>query len=275
MDPLIKQMIDSLYSPLKFLDYYIKDLPYTNNTYKYGINFLAYILGPLIIDSRIYYYVFVIIPRLILLTALYIDVFHFNKLVYIYKVLLIGVVLLIGKYIIYSFKYAKEHFIESLQYYVSIGMDYEYAVQVVELDTAEEDDIPPTMVVPLPIFVEFQTDTYIMKDSYYDYMSFFNPRNDTYYIKHHIPVPRQFGIEEINTRINNILKISLILAHYELLHNNENIKNLKILIYLNYLLCWGYILITSLPSLYNVSLNELWYIFAIQNIEEPFSLTKL
>jgi len=106
VDPLIKQIVDSIYIPLKTFDHYIKKLSYTNNTYKYGINFLAYILGPLIIDSTLFYYLFMIIPRLILLTTLYIDIFWFHKLYYIYKILLIGSVIFLGKYIIYSFKYA-------------------------------------------------------------------------------------------------------------------------------------------------------------------------
>jgi hypothetical protein len=131
-------------------------------------------------------------------------------------------------------------------------------------------------VVPLPGFIEFQTDAFIKQNSYYDYLAFFRNRIDSYYKEHNIIVSRIFTYEEVNERVSNILKISLILTHYEIINNyDESIKNLKKLIYINYFLCWSYILIVSLPSLYDASLNELWYIFLIQDIEEPFSLTNI
>jgi hypothetical protein len=267
VDPLIKHITNSLYIPLETFDHYIKNLSYTNNTYKYGINFLAYLFGPLIINSTLFYYLFIIIPRLILLTTLYIDIFWFHKLYYIYKVLLIGILIFLGKYIIYSFKYAKECFMESFQPYVDIQMPYLYASQVVEvLSTEEEDedyDIPTMMVVPLDVFIEFQTASFLQQQ-HYPYMSTLSRRNQPN------KIPRDFSLEEIQTRITNLLKISLILSQYNVVHNSDLLKNLKILIYLNYFLCWSYILIASLPSLYYASFEALW---VIQDIENPFSLT--
>ena len=75
--------------------------------------------------------------------------------------------------------------------------------------------------------------------------------------------------------MRNILKISLILAHYEIINDDKQIKHLKKWIYINYLLCWSYILIVSLQSLFYASYWELWIIFNIQDIEDPFSLTTL
>src|SRR3978361_36479 len=272
VDPLIKQIVDSIYIPLKTFDHYIKKLSYTNNTYKYGINFLAYILGPLIIDSTLFYYLFMIIPRLILLTTLYIDIFWFHKLYYIYKILLIGSVIFLGKYIIYSFKYAKEHFIEEFKHYVSITIAYEYAIQIIGPLPEEDDDYLPTLVVPLPPFIDFQTETFLMQNSYLDYMPYMRNPISPYYKEHNIIVTRKFTYEEVKERVSNILKISLILAHYDSTNNcDDSIKTLKILIYLDYLLCCSYILIVSLPSLYYASFWELWIIFNIQDIEEPFS----
>jgi hypothetical protein len=275
VDPLLKQMMDGIYIPLKTLDHYIKHLSYTNNTYKYGINFLAYILGPLVIDSKLFYYIFVIMPRLVLLTALHIDVFWCNKLYYIYIILLIGILIFIGRYIIYSFKYAKENFIESFKHYVSISMSYDIAMQILKPDPDEEDedfDDLPTLVVPLPGFIDFQTNVFIMQDTYYDYMAFFRNRIDSYYEENNISVLRVFTHEEVGTRVRNILKISLILAHYEIINDDKQIKHLKKWIYINYLLCWSYILIVSFPSLFYASYWELWIILNIQDNIEPFSL---
>lgn len=276
VDPLIKQIIDSIYIPLKTFDHYIKKLSYTNNTYKYGINFLAYILGPLIIDSTLFYYFFMIIPRLILLTTLYIDIFWFHKLYYIYKILLIGSVIFLGKYIIYSFKYAKEHFIEEFKHYVTITMGYGYAIQIIGPIPEDEDDYLPTLVVPLSPFIDFQTQAFLMLKSYPDYMPYMRDSFDPYYEEHNIIVIRKFTYEEVKERVSNILKVSLILAYYDITNNcDDSIKTLKILIYLNYFLCWTYILVVSLPSLFYASFWELWIIFSIQDIQEPFSLTDI
>jgi hypothetical protein len=273
VDPLIKQIVDSLYIPLKTFDHFIKNLSYTNNTYKYGINFLAYILGPVIIDSMLFYYLFMIIPRLILLTTLYIDIFWFHKLYYIYKVLLVGILIFLGKYIIYSFKYAKEHFIEEFKHYVSITMAYEYAIQIIGPLPEDEDEYLPTLVVPLGPFIDFQTEAFLMQKSYLDYMPYMRNPGSPYYEEHNIIVTRKFTYEEVKERVRNLLKISLILAYYDAINNyDESIKDLKILIYINYFLCWCYILIVSLPLLYYASFEELWVIFGIQDIENPFSL---
>lgn len=107
-----------------------------------------------------------------------------------------------------------------------------------------------------------------MQNSYLDYMPYMRNPISPYYKEHNIIVTRKFTYEEVQERVSNILKISLILAHYDSTNNcDDSIKTLKILIYLNYLLCWSYILIVSLPSLYYVSFWELWI---IQDTQEPF-----
>jgi hypothetical protein len=89
-----------------------------------------------------------------------------------------------------------------------------------------------------------------------DYIYMRNPISP-YYKENNISVSRIFNYEEVKTTVANILKISLILRHYGIANNDKSIKRVKILIYTNYLLCWSYILIVSLPSLYNTLLINL------------------
>ena len=119
----IKVIINIIYIPLETLDHSIKNISKVKKYYKHFIIFLIKILEFLVVKTNIFYYTFTIIPRLILLTTLFTDIFYFGKLEYIYKVLILAVFILLGKYIIYSLKYAKTAFIQSLESYVSIIMN--------------------------------------------------------------------------------------------------------------------------------------------------------
>src|ERR1700677_1472579 len=61
------------------------------------------------------YLIFEIIPRIILVSALLIDTFYFHCLFLLYKVIIVSLLFLIGKYIKYSFTYAKEQYILELE----------------------------------------------------------------------------------------------------------------------------------------------------------------
>jgi hypothetical protein len=278
-NPILKEILNCIYLPLETLDHYLKNLSYLNKIYKRCIVFLAYNLNYYFVHTNVFYYAFEIFPRIILVMVLFTDIFGHHELSYIYKFLLVGAFILLGKYIKYSFKYAKEHFIESFQDHLIIIMAYEHAIQVVDLPLLENDeeyDIPETLGVPLKIFIEFQTTTFMNQKEYYHYMAFNHRYDDSYYTEKNLPQPRKFTAEEEDQRMKNILQLSLLIASYDLAHaENPNIKKLRILIFLNYLICWLYILLMSFPSLFYASFWELWIIFSIQDIQEPFSLTNL
>ena len=272
LNPIIKEITDFIYIPLETLDHYVKNLSYINKPYKRFIIFLASNLNYCLERTNWFYYAFEILPRIILVTVLFTDVFGHHELYFIYKFLLLSVFILVSKYIKYSFKYAKEHFIESLATTLNIIMDYEYAIQVVTFNEDEYDYIPETIGVPLQDFIDFQTTTFINQQEYYPYMTFHLRYDDSYYTKRNLPQPRKFTSEEIDTRVKNILQLSLLIAYYDLTQTNHNVKILRVLIFFNYLICWLYILLISLPSLFYASYWELWIIFNIQNNQEPFSL---
>jgi hypothetical protein len=271
MNPILKEIIGYIYLPLEALDHYLKDLPYINKAYKRCIVFSAFNLHYFVVSTNLFYYIFEIFPRILLVTVLFTDIFGHHELYFIYKFLLLSVFILVSKYIKYSLKYAKEYFIESLETKLNIIMAYEYAIQVVDLPPKDEDDyLPETMGVPLKDFIDFQTTTFINQKEYYPYMTFRLRYDDSYYTERNLPQPRKYTSEEFKTRIQNILQLSLLIAYYDITQTNNKVKILRILIFLNYLICWLYILLMSFPSLFYASFWELWIIFSIQDLKNPF-----
>jgi hypothetical protein len=264
----IISLINNIFKPLEALDHSIKNHPRINPYYKRFIIYLAYKLDPILNSSRIYYYTFAIFPRLVLVTALWIDVFYFHKLFYIYKVLLIGILLFLNRYLIYSLNYAKEHFIaqlEPLVYKPHIPYDHEICAQVYYNgdEEAAEDEYEGDAVT----YLELRDLIYYASGSIYYYKK--NLRYTVYtnekYIeiyckKHNIPFPkdsknlvsdsvREKISKEVDQKVENILKISVLLLNYELFNEyTPEIKNIKILIFSNYLVCWLFILIVSIPT---------------------------
>lgn len=76
--------------------------------------------------------------------------------------------------------------------------------------------------------------------------------------------------EYVKSALKKMLEVSLIIEYYNKnVNQDEKIKNIKILIYLNYLLCWLYVLIISLPRLHTweliIAMNKTWIL-----INNPF-----
>src|ERR1700677_5398872 len=223
----LNNLINNIFKPLEALDHSIKNHRLINPYYKRFIIYLSNKLDPILHDNRLYYYTFAIFPRLVLVTALWIDVFWFHKLFYIYKVLLIGILLILNRYIIYSLKYAKEHFITQLEpliYPPTIPYDHGICAKVYyngdEELADEEYDEEPTMCLPLRDFIKYASEsiyyynkilryTIITKDEY----------KEIYCKKHHISFPkdskslvsdsvREKIFKTVDLKVENILKIS-------------------------------------------------------------------
>jgi hypothetical protein len=288
---LISTLVDYIFKPLKTLDQFIKNLPYINHYYKCFIVSLANKLDLILMDSKVYYYVFAIFPRLVLVTALWIDTFYFHKLHYIYKVLLIGILLVLNRYIIYSLKYAKEHFITQLEPFVHttiVPYNREISVRVHYNgdEEAADDEYDPstdtTMSLNFREFIEYATERLYY---YNEKMSYTALNRDEYkkiYCKkHNIPFPynanrvvsRSVWTQidaEVDQKIDNIIKISVLIRYYQLYnYYTPEIKRMKVLIFGNYLICWLYILIMSFPRLPSGTFQFLWEI--VEKVE-PFSI---
>lgn len=226
---------------------------------------------------------------MIFIVTLCFDTFCFHYLANIYKILLIGFVLFLRRYVKYTLKKVKKAFIEQLYPFVYISVDKDHGLTIImERDDFSYDNevyeyifMEGSINVTFEEFVEHYVDYYylvnkecegwvctrekwnrITKSAYY----ILKDKKGFEILNEHgeeirLPWPEKLNDKELKIRVKNILQLSLILKYYQATHNEDNdVKNLKILIFTNYFLCWCYILITSLPKL-----NDL------QDLLEPFS----
>jgi hypothetical protein len=290
VNPIMEEIINWFFIPIAELDKWSKNLTFIKPYYQKILNKIIPLLTYLIIKTNLFYLIFWMLPRMILMTALFIDVFIFHQLHYKYVVLLFGLLLFFNRYLKYSLKNSKDEMIKELQPNIqSIVTEYWPYVHPSELepdydpDDPDNSDLPPTMSLPLDIFIKFQTDS-------------INQRNVTNSMLIHPTLPWMNNIlkeynrppleknsseddfnfcfqktkEILMPQVENIVKISLIIEHYTITSNkNQKINNIKVLIYLNYLLCWLYVLIVSIETLDSNALlyllNQTW-----ENIQGPF-----
>jgi hypothetical protein len=280
----LSALISNIFKPLEALDHSIKNHPLINPYYKRFIIYLANKLDPILKDSQVYYYTFAIFPRLVLVTALCIDVFCFHKLFYIYKVLLIGILLILNRYIIYSLTYAKEHFINDLEPLLNkffIPYDHEICTKVYyngDEELAEDEyDEDTNMGLDLRFYILYASESlYYHKHKFPCSVIPKTEYKERYCKKHNVPLSNKslpeaitlMIFKEIDQKVENILKISVLILYYELYNEyTPEIKRMKILIFSNYLLCWLFILVVSIPT-FSVDFSILPLF--IDNIE-PFS----
>jgi len=97
---IILFFMNKLYKPLNDLDTFIKTFikGLELNLYKKIIIPIMKKCKALLYSNNMFMIFFEIFPRLVLVTALVIDTYYFHKLFYIYKVLLLGILILLGKY---------------------------------------------------------------------------------------------------------------------------------------------------------------------------------
>lgn len=120
---------NALLKPLEDFDYFFKQLSFVKNSYrKFGL-WLAYKLRFFIKNTNIFYNILYILPRLIFICVLFIDIFFFHKLYYIYKIIILGILPLLNRYIIYSLKLLKKDLITELKKDVdTVITDYEFGI---------------------------------------------------------------------------------------------------------------------------------------------------
>ena len=247
---------DFLLIPLKELDKYIKS--YTKILYLTEIFLLK--LSKKYKDNETHFVIkFELLPKLILALFLFIDTFYYHKLFFIYKILLIGLLILYKTYIKYSIKYSIKYLIEYSSKYISIHMRYEYAIQIVEdlppEDENEDDFIPETMKVPLKDFITYHSNYYIINKTYPPYNIYSSREGFKHYrhkkgyefSKNLTPNDIKMIQEENKTSIENLLSLNLFFIQIK---KSQNIIYLQIGLLLLTAICWLYILIVSLPNLY-------------------------
>lgn len=107
-------ILELLLTPLKTLDHFIKYNIYTKD-YKYMESFIYKIDNLNKLQRRILFYTFQIFPRSILVLFLVLDTVYYLKFEIFYKVILIGILPMLIRYINYSVKDLYNHWVETLE----------------------------------------------------------------------------------------------------------------------------------------------------------------
>jgi hypothetical protein len=168
---IVEMSIEFLFTPLKDFDNYLKSLPFIESYY---IKFMVWVipkLDYLIIKTNRLYMMFWVFPRLILLSALFIDVFMFHKFHYKYMVIIFGLLLFLNRYFKYSLKKYKEDLIKtSIITIPTVEVPYKFGIHPSEYpenydpeDPDNEEDIS-IMSLPLDIFINYQTESKVYNE---------------------------------------------------------------------------------------------------------------
>jgi hypothetical protein len=271
---IISEIVQRIYQPFENLDSKIKESIDISYFYKYYFIPLMFKLENLLDQNYVFTILFQLLPRVIMVITLAIDTYYFHKLHYIYNVVLISLLLLVGRYLLYSLQKLKEALKQELFFFIDkITLVYIKGVlpdDDEDDDEDDDDDYPPTMTVDLEIFLNLQV--YACKEGInLDYQCIYRSE----YI---IETKKNVGVDYIDYMEAEVApKIDLLLAYAFVLEScdatyiiNKNIKTIKILIFINYLLCWLNILIWSMVSLdineLLLCINSTW-----KNVLEPFS----
>jgi hypothetical protein len=306
---MIESIVNLLFTPLKEFDNYLKALSSIKPYYEEFMKFIISKLDYFIINTNVLFWIVWIIPRFILLFALYLDVFIFHKFHYKNMVILFGLLLFFNRYIKYSMKKYKEDLIIFYSKHIrNLVVPYRFGIHPSEYpenydpDDEDNDFIPPTMFLPLEIFIKYQTESKVYNEETIEIV-FILPTKalKTEMRAHEIgskdPIIQAYHIEYknkykntnfkenyeaecfiskqedryTNNAVEEIMQISLLLEYYSITSNQDKkIKLLKILIYINYLLCWLYVLIISILTLDIIELTNI-IISTWANVVEPFS----
>jgi hypothetical protein len=148
---------------MKELDKSIKNIPLVQRYYQKTLLYILPYLEFLIIKTDLFYIIFWLFPRILLLLVLLLDVFVFHKFDYRYKFILIGLLLLFNRCFKYSLKNTKNQITTTMTPYVShITTQYYPGIDPIELaedydpNDPDNDDIPTTMGLPLNVFMNIK-----------------------------------------------------------------------------------------------------------------------
>lgn len=286
---LSEYIVPMLYLPLESFDQFIKE-PLEKEKI---VTFIANKLSYLIKDTSIFYIIFAIIPRMILVSVLTLDIFYFQKLHYIYYFLYLTIFLFLNKYIIYSFKTEKKRLIEETKILLmneSISTPYVPGVHPNDdPDNEDYDEMDPFfannayMSLPLELFIDFQVKSMVydnitrkfsinLSEIYHDEIKKkYNCSSDIVteeqqYWEHVKNDKKNF----LEPKINKIVDLGCLIEYHNITHHqNIYFKTIKVFLFATYLICWTYILIKSLPNLDKTSFIALSLYFSKIDLD-PF-----
>lgn len=258
--------IDKIYIPLILFDTFLKERIISEKTTKKLILLLIKYSDKSLAYSRSIYFLWHIFQILVPL-MLFIDVFYLKKITLFYKTLWLLLFPLIYKYLQYS-----------------LDNHYKRQCDILDQHIAIQWDNPPSyLILEDEDHIIIDTNTYIEKSTlkkpnesfqtsfslYIHYMTSLNKRLNIDTTKYRLNFAEILSTE---VRVFHTLQSLFTIKYNYTLINNQWKPLIDFTKSILYVICWGYILFISYPSLYNASFESLW---AIQDITEPFSLTNL
>ena len=140
-NPIIEKTVEWLFIPIIEFDTYLKNISFVKVCYEKALN---YILKQLKNPSLNTYILFILlwqIPRIILVTVLFIDVFIYNQLHYKYYFIFMGLFLFLNRYLKYILKDKKAQLLNYYKPYIgNIETDYYPGVHPSELEPDYDPD---------------------------------------------------------------------------------------------------------------------------------------
>ena len=253
---IITTLVDIIYKPFIALDHLIKYNSFMKNKYRNFMYKRITSLKKLTLDQFISIILFCqIIPRMILIIFLFVDTFYFHKLEIFYKVVLIGMIPFIFRYIKHSFKDLKTYLIEELSLiYEEITMfDLAYSDPTIEWERTEDNEYH-NRDITIKEFVEFKTKQIIYGKPSTNYLAEPLAFEEIYisYRKINNKIDIDLNEEDsqnikkqYNETMPKILDYSTVVEMLSIAMNKRTITWCRIVIFTGYLICWSYILIIS------------------------------
>lgn len=254
---IIKTLLEVLYTPLVTLDHLIKYNRFVKEYY-YRFMYKFLVLLEKFNDKHLLLInmLFQIIPRIFLVIFLLVDTFYFHKLEILYKFILIGLIPFIHRYIKYSFKDLKDHYISYLEsMYDEINM-YDEAHSNPEFDwELTEDNKYHNEEISVKEYVEFRTKQILYGIPLTQYQA--TPMSSSERLRSYKKnntinkeiklTEKDYNImrQEYYEMIPTLLKFNLFLEKYSQAGAQPMMKWFKIIIFGLYFISWSYILIRS------------------------------
>jgi hypothetical protein len=254
---IIEKTLKVLYTPLTAVDHLFKyNIFFKYYYYTFMDYFIAFLYKRTHYELKLLIIIFQIIPRIILVFLLLKDTFWIFKVDIFYSFIFIGIIPFIHKYVKYSVKDLKMHYIEILdKKYEDVSMmDKAYMDPGIEWKLTEENKHHRQHLL-LKSYIEFKIEQAVYQKSKVEYeenqLAF-----EEIYVKYNIEKYGYGNIEltdddyinihkDYNNFMPKILKLGIFHEMYSILEQDVWIKRMKLLIFGSYFFCWSFILCIS------------------------------
>lgn len=273
---IIKEMMNQIYKPFIMLDHAFKYNKYLEKNYNnFKISMINRIKNFKEKGFVTMILVFQLFPRIILVIVLFMDTFYFNKLELLYKVISLGFLPFMFRYIKYNFNDFKEYYIKVLQSkYKYIYLLDEASAEIKDWEL-NNDNKYHDQDISIKEYADFKIQQCLYGTPKVKYSE--------------TPIPHDKILSELSENdfdkiqkefpqdITIICDSAVIYEKISHFQNKKVILYIRLFIYIFYFICWFYILTKSyytypldLPMFKYFVKNLTYYIFVYDY--DPFSM---